>query len=300
MSKSNPTHADIINAWLVGIGAGSIPASISKEALDAFSETASSTLKSQIEKAGRPVTARTNKKLYFSEIGGGCFRKTWYKHNVPDHGKVLMPHERIKFMYGDQVESLIIAIAKAAGLNAHSFQKEVSVALKDGWELRGKIDLFIDDVLVDVKSTTTKGFSKFKDNTLEHDDPFGYRWQLGGYAAALGAERAEFLAFDKQLGHLVSCPLEDIPTKESLVRYAEGLVDMVQQPAPPQRPMSCEPVADGKSGNMKLCTTCSYCPYNDVCYADANGGTGLRTYLYSTGPVSLVKVVNEPRVTRIK
>lgn len=297
--RLSKTYAEHINEWLIEIGAGVKPALISDDVLKDFGQVAAATLKNQIVKAGRPIEPRTNKKLYFSEIGGGCIRKTWYKHNMPHHGKVLMPHERIKFMYGDQIEALVLALAQASGLNVHSLQKEVSVELKDGWELRGKIDCMIDDVVVDVKSTSTRSFAKFKDNTLEHDDPFGYTWQLGGYAAGLGAKQAEFLAFDKQLGHMVSTPVSTIPSREGLVAYANGLIDIVQddEPGPATR---LGLVPEGKSGNMKLCATCSYCAHNDVCWRDANGGEGLRTYLYSKGPVFLVHVAEEPRVLRLK
>lgn len=291
------TYAEHIQAWLIAVGAGAIPASIPEEVLDEYAKISREVLKNQIVKAGRPVEPRTNKKLYFSEIGGGCPRKVWYKHHMPEHGKVLMPHERIKFMYGDLTECLVLALARASGLNVHSFQKEVSVPLKDGWELRGKIDCMIDDVVVDVKSASTRSFEKFKDGSLADNDPFGYMWQLGGYAAALGAKEAEFLAFDKTLGHTVSCAVPGVPSKETLIAYANGLIDMIEGEEPALR---LDPVPDGKSGNMKLCSTCSYCPHNEVCWRDANGGEGLKTYLYSYGPVSLVKVVNEPRVARIR
>lgn len=292
------TNAEKINAWLFGIGAGVIPATIQPTVLGSYGGAMIETLKSQIEKAGRPVEPRTNKKLYFSEIGGGCFRKTWYKHNMPDHGKALLPHARIKFMYGDQAEALVLALAKASGLNVQNEQAEVEVALKDGWVLRGRIDCTIDDTVVDVKSSTSRGFSKFREGKLAHDDPFGYKWQLGGYAAALGYEKAEFLALDKELGHLVSYQLPEIPSKGVLIAYANGLVDLVSGDEPPAH-TRLEPVAEGKKGNMKLCTTCSYCPFNEVCWRDSNGGDGLRTFLYSTGPVSFVKIVETPRVSEI-
>ena len=49
-------------------------------------------------------------------------------------------------------------------------------------------------------------------------------------------------------------------------------------------------VPDGKSGNMKLGTQCSYCEFKKVCWPD------LKTYIYSSGPRYLTKVVREPKV----
>ncbi len=52
-------------------------------------------------------------------------------------------------------------------------------------------------------------------------------------------------------------------------------------------------VPDGKSGNMKLGTKCSYCKYKNECHPD------LRTFLYSGGPRFLTEVVNEPKVLEV-
>jgi hypothetical protein len=217
---------------------------------------------------------------------------------LPDQGKTLMAHERIKFMYGDVTEALILALARASGQEVTDFQKEVEVPLKDGWVLRGKIDARINGILTDVKSASSRSFQKFKDGSLADNDPFGYLWQLGGYAAALGDTTAEFLAFDKQLGHLVTYRIPEVPSKETLVAYANGLVDMIGKDEPDSNTRLL-PVPEGKSGNMKLCSTCSYCSFADVCWRDANGGEGLHTYLYASGPVSLVHVASVPKVPRL-
>ena len=70
--------------------------------------------------------------------------------------------------------------------------------------IKGSMDCKIDGILCDVKSTSTYGFKKFKENRLEYDDPFGYIDQLSGYGQAEGADEAMFLAMDKQNGHLTT------------------------------------------------------------------------------------------------
>jgi hypothetical protein len=60
------------------------------------------------------------------------------------------------------------------------------------------------------------------------------------------------------------------------------------------RPALCSsPVPDGKSGNLKLSTMCSYCKYKKHCYPD------LRAFVYSTGPKYLTQVANLPKVPEI-
>lgn len=250
----------------------------------------------QIER-GVVARKREGNKLYFSEIGQPCARKLWYNHNSAESAIPLRAHERIKFMYGDMTESLILELAARSGLQVTNKQQRVEVALKNGWTLSGRIDCRIDGALVDVKSASSRSFLKFKDGTLEHDDPFGYKLQLGGYAAALGDDQAEFLAFDKTLGHLCSYALTDVPSLATLIAYCNALVDIVTSDTPP--PRHYEDVPEGKSGNNKLRMECSYCPHKEGCWSDANGGSGLATYLYSSGPVFLTKVVREPKVPKI-
>ena len=59
-------------------------------------------------------------------------------------------------------------------------------------------------------------------------------------------------------------------------------------------PTKCyEPVADGKSGNMKLPVGCSYCSYKHECYPK------LRTFIYSNGPKFLTEVGKVPSVLEV-
>ena len=68
--------------------------------------------------------------------------------------------------------------------------------------VNGHIDGYIDDVLMDVKSCSSYGFKKFKNNTLHVDDPFGYVGQLRAYAYAEKQDTYGWLALDKSTGQL--------------------------------------------------------------------------------------------------
>jgi len=56
----------------------------------------------------------------------------------------------------------------------------------------------------------------------------------------------------------------------------------------------------GKSGNRQLCTACRYCSFKYTCWADSNGGGGLRKFNYNNGIVYLTEVHLEPKVEEIK
>ena len=234
------------------------------------------------------------RKLRMSNIGKKD-RQLWYSYNGYK-GEELMPHTRIKFLYGHLIEEMILALTKLSGHDVTHEQKQVEV---NG--IKGSMDCKIDGVLTDVKSASPYGFKKFKDGSLINDDPFGYIDQIKGYAHAEKTKDVGWLVMDKTNGHLtyLKYDMEDESkwywTKLnffSIVDRIRNIKKVVKQAEPPKR--CYEPVADGKSGNMKLAVGCSYCAYKHQCWGDE-----LRTFIYSTGPRYLVKVENVPSVLEV-
>jgi|TARA_R100001530_G_scaffold93919_1_gene65188 hypothetical protein len=214
----------------------------------------------------------------------------WHEANGSPKEK-LDAHVRIKFLFGDIIEALIIYLAKEAGHKVTDEQKEVKV---DG--ITGHMDCKIDGVTVDIKSASSFAFKKFNEGTLADDDPFGYFAQISGYATAEGEQEAGFVAMDKQLGKLTYMPviemdILDVPKRIKLLK------EIVKQDTPPTRCFDAVP--DGKSGNMKLPVNCSYCTFKETCWADANNGDGLRKFLYSNGPRWLTAIERIPDVKEV-
>lgn len=195
----------------------------------------------------------------------------------------------MKFLYGDVIEQLLLFLAKEAGHSVEQEQAEVEV---NG--VKGHIDAIIDGVVVDVKSASPYGYKKFKEGNVVGEDPFGYVAQLSGYATVLTpGEPAAWLAQDKVSGDICVSPLS-----ATVIRYhppadrIEHLKKVIESEEPPS--YCYELVPDGKSGNLKLDTPCSYCRHKHRCR------DGIRTFLYSTGPRFLAKVVREPDVPEVK
>lgn len=214
-------------------------------------------------------------------------RQLWYDINGEGEKEALLPPTLIKFAYGDMIEQMILLYAKMAGHDVTEEQAEVEV---DG--IKGHIDAIIDGVLVDVKSASSFSFQKFESGALflPGNDPFGYVAQICGYMVAAGTERGGFLAVDKTLGKLCFCEIPaDVVANYHVHQRIAHIKDVIASPELPPRCYSDVP--DGKSGNMKLDTGCSYCPHKFNCWPD------LKTYYYSTGPRYLTKVVREPRVS---
>jgi hypothetical protein len=242
-----------------------------------------SRLKANLTKENQPV-------LRMSNIGRPD-RQLWYEFHRQSQKEDIGAKAKLKFLFGDIWEAVLLFLAEQAG---HTVEGQQSEVVLDG--VFGHLDAIIDGVVVDVKSASSYAFKKFKDGTLKEDDPFGYYKQLSGYVEAIAPESdAAFLAVDKQVATLALLPVSNAEVKQELVaeriRHAR---DVIGRDTPPERCYA--PIPDGKSGNLKLPVGCSYCPDKHECWADANGGNGLRTFLYSSGPVYLTHVEKEPQV----
>jgi len=260
--------------------------------VDAEIERFGEAMKDLMKKEFKPQGMRDGRKLRLSAIGKDD-RQLWYSANKYTQEK-LKPHTYIKFMYGHMIEELILFLTRMAG---HTVEDQQKLCEVEG--VKGSMDARVDGRLIDVKSTSSYGFKKFKDATLAYDDPFGYVAQLKAYAHSEGDTKYGWIAIDKQNGHL--CYLEYDETDEQAPVYSAINYDIAERVRHvkkvielPEPPSFChEPVDDGKSGNKKLATGCSYCGYKLHCYPT------LRGFIYSTGVRFLTDVENEPKVPEI-
>ena len=101
---------------------------------------------------------------------------------------------------------------------------------------------------------------------------------------------------DKSSGEICYCPVHSMEMINAEERI-ESLKQTVKSDVAPPRCYSDIP--DGKSGNHKLHIGCVYCSYKHVCWADANGGQGLKKFNYSTGPRYLTRIGRMPDVEEI-
>jgi len=218
-------------------------------------------------------------------------RKLWYYVNTPGDAEPLSAETRLKFLYGDIIEELMVFLAKQSGHEVGNEQKKVSLH-----DVVGHIDCTIDGVVVDVKSANARSFDKFQYHNLDEYDPFGYRDQLSLYVSACRdlpdvavKKQGSFLAVDKELGRIV---LDTYNNKE--INYeteTKRKTDFLAKPDPPDR--CYPPVPHGSSGNAKLGVECVYCPFKKKCWPE------MKTFRYSNGDVHLVKVVRMPDVPEV-
>lgn len=231
--------------------------------------------------------------IRMSNAGQPCGRKLWYHVNSDKEGEPLPHPTKLKFMYGDFIEQMLLSLAEAAGHDVAGRQDE----LKYG-DIVGHRDAVIDGMLIDVKSASTFSYKKFATNSLKEkgNDSFGYIGQLATYLLAsqddplvTNKTHAGFLAMDKQFGHIC---LDIYNLEEDMERMSKLIpqrVDSLTKGDPPSRTFHEVPYQ--KSGNMCLPVVCSYCEHKRECWP------GVRGFMYSGKPVWLTKVVREPKDT---
>tara|TARA_Y100000817_G_scaffold304907_1_gene288420 strand:- start:2107 stop:2949 length:843 start_codon:yes stop_codon:yes gene_type:complete len=227
--------------------------------------------------------------LRMSNIGRPA-RQLWFESRSEDK-KTFSAPTLIKFLYGHVLEELVVLLVKLSGHSITDQQKEVSV---DG--IIGHIDCKIDGEVVDIKTASNFAFKKFREGTLQNDDPFGYMAQLAGYEAAEGTSDGGFLAINKESGELTLYRPGPF-SKPNITARISSIKDYLKVDELPPR---CYPdVPEGKSGNRRLGTSCSYCPYKYDCWSDANHGNGLIAYKYASGIKYFTRIVKEPQVPRL-
>jgi hypothetical protein len=246
---------------------------------------------------------REKGKLWASDIGKECDRKSWYEFNMPEHGATLPGSASFKFLYGNLLEETVLYFAEESGHKVENLQHPVMIEVKSSagnpWTVSGRIDCVLDDVMTDVKSTSSYGYAKYsKEGLNAGNDSFGYRYQVSYYFHFNNIENEKIalntpsiLWIDKQNGHLNTQPILDFIPKQDILDRIKKKVDAIEGDEPPERGYSDKP--HQSSGNKQLDIACSYCDFKKVCWPD------MRTFIYGHGPVFLTEVKKLPRVLEV-
>lgn len=242
----------------------------------------------QVQLKGRPSQKGS---LRLSALGPRCPRALWYSVHRPELAEKLPPWAEFKYAYGHIIEATAVVLAKKAGHHVTGEQDELVL---DG--VVGHRDCVIDGCVVDIKSSSSFSFNKFKDGSIARKDDFGYLDQLDGYVVASHddplvtcKDKGYLLVIDKTLGHM--CLYEHTVRRDNILERIKSCKAIIASNEPPR--CECESISDGKSGNIKLDIKASYSLYKHCCFPN------LRTFLYASGPVYLTHVARKPDVIEV-
>jgi len=239
-------------------------------------------------------------KVWASDLGERCARRFWYRVNKPELGEKFTFSTKMKFLYGNAIEELLLELVKKAGHSVEGEQERMEHTTPLGTVISGRPDAIIDGHWSDVKSSSSFGFARYKrEGITAQNDSFGYRDQLSFYHGYGSNPKADpkltpfFLMMDKQLGHVAPIYLKEVIDKDTLAKNADALTTYagVVDSLPPR--VSNYEVPEGKGGNMKLTIKCSYCEFKKDCHPDA------RAFRYSKGITWLTQVKKQPKVDEI-
>ena len=257
---------------------------LSEEVIEDFGER----IKSSLLHWSQPK--KQAKDLRMSNIGRPP-RRLWYDSKQQENARMPDAATQIKFLYGHILEEVLLMLVKLSGHSVTDEQKEVEV---DG--IKGHMDCKIDGEVIDIKTASNFAFKKFKEGTLVNDDPFGYLSQLAGYEAAEGTSDGGFLAINKESGEL-SLFRPGKFDKPNIKLQIKDLKEALTLDRPPSK--CYNDIPEGKSGNMRIPSGCTYCPHKNDCWSDANNGAGLIAYKYASGIKYFTRVAVEPKVQRL-
>lgn len=241
------------------------------------------------------VKAANNKKysppsLRMSNIGKPD-RYLWYYLRQPagqnlTQSSVHSSSRLFSFMYGAIIEEVMLWLAEQAGHSVTEKQGEVTLG-----GVVGHKDCRIDGVGIDVKSASNQSYQKFRTKRLKEDDPFGYMHQIAGY---FPNENSGFVVANKETGEICVSLYnkEEIPDALKRINHIKEIVKKNEEP------QKCyEPKEQGR--NKVLSIGCKNCPFKEQCWKSANGGKGLRAFMYSDGVEYFTEVNSEPRVSEV-
>lgn len=225
------------------------------------------------------------KGLRLSQIGWpSCPCALWHSVHHPELHEPFQPWAENKFAFGHITEVWALTLAKAAG---HTVTGEQDAVYADG--IKGHRDCVVDGCIVDVKSAASRSFQEFKSGSFV--DNFGYLDQLDSYLlASLGdplvyvKDRSYLWPIDKQLGHMC---LYEHRFKEQNIRSRIVECKRIANLTEPPR-CECNTTTEGSSGNIRLEFPSNYNSFKYCCKP------GLRTFVYSKGPLHFTKVVKVP------
>lgn len=269
---------------------------IPKDKINKFGKTLAFYLTERLKKQARKFSLR------LSNIGKPCTRQLWYEKWKPEEQEKLSASNKLKFLFGDLCEELILFLAEITGHRVEGRQDKL-----DLYGIKGSRDVILDGRLADVKSASSASFKKFQEGLKPEKDAFGYLGQLGGYHKAgqdddlmVDKKEASFVVFDKQHGHLA---LDTHTFDHENIDWEKAVSDRkkaINNPdVVPDR--GFEPIPDGytkdgefkPNGSMKLGTNCSYCASKFSCHPN------LRVFISASGPRFYTEIKHKPKMLEL-
>jgi len=181
---------------------------------------------------------------------------------------------KMRFIFGDLIEALAVAILKSSGIKIEGIQKNVTHTFGKN-KINGTYDIKIMDRVWDIKSASPYSFKyKFLEgfDAIEKEDTFGYVSQGYLYSEAEGVDFGGWIAIDKSSGEwaVVETPINDRGHSKKALEQVRNNLKALNDDVPFKRQYEdIEEKFNGKlTGNKVLGKECTFCSYKKACWGD--------------------------------
>ena len=181
---------------------------------------------------------------------------------------------KMRFIFGDLIEALAVAILKSSGIKIEGIQKNVTHTFGKN-KINGTYDIKIMDRVWDIKSASPYSFKyKFLEgfDAIEKEDTFGYVSQGYLYSEAEGVDFGGWITIDKSSGEwaVVETPINDRGHSKKALEQVRNNLKALNDDVPFKRQYEdIEEKFNGKlTGNKVLGKECTFCSYKKACWGD--------------------------------
>ena len=220
-----------------------------------FSEEREEEFKPRMSSIGRPLC-----QLQMEKMGA--------KAETPAY------NSKMRFILGDLIEALAVAILKSSGIKIESMQEKVTHAFEKD-SINGTYDVEIMGKIWDIKSASPYSFQyKFGEDAgydaLAKNDSFGYLAQGYLYSKATGKDFGGWIVINKSTGEwsVLETPINNEEESNKILEQVEKDLHALNSNAPFKRMFEDEEEHFNKkpTGNRILGKECAFCPYKKSCW----------------------------------
>ena len=183
-------------------------------------------------------------------------------------------NSKMRFILGDLIEALAVAIIKSSGIKIDSMQEKVTHAFKND-AINGTYDVEIMGKIWDIKSASPYSFQyKFGEEagyeSLAKNDSFGYLAQGYLYSKATGKDFGGWIVINKSTGEwsVLETPINNEAEANKILEQVEKDLRALNSDAPFKRLFEdIEETFNKKpTGNRILGKECTFCAYKKACW----------------------------------
>jgi hypothetical protein len=237
-------------------------ATLSDEIVDQFAEDCKTAIRRQFDK-------RRGYSVRMSGLGRPVCQQKMERDGYEEEKSY---NDILRFLFGDVVEAIVMAVMRGAGVNIVDTQTKVTTKIGDR-DIDGTLDVAITDEhggtkVWDIKSASDYSFTnKFSKGyrAIESDDPFGYIMQGHLYAEGYQAPFGGWIAVNKSSGEIAIVEA-DYVEEEHVAELDKAKQILKKLEGPVHKKPPYDSIEEKGTRNRLLPKPCTFCGFKKHCW----------------------------------